>query len=313
VWLSSRVLLVLSTGHKVGLGVVGAVFIAFALLSSFLFPRFRPQFPGHGLRAFIVVTFVFFFGMLAAVEVFGAEPKEHKEAESTAETFTAPSTATAPSSTTTTAATTTQPTAAPQVVEVTEKEFKIILATPTLKAGTVTFQIKNTGAIAHDLAITGGPKSSLIKPGGTGTLTATLKAGTVELYCSVPGHKAAGMDLKVKVSTKAATPTTTSAATTSRPTTTAAAPAPQVVQVTEKEFKMILATSTLKAGTVTFQIKNTGVIAHDLAITGGPKSSLIKPGGTGTLTAKLKAGTVELYCSVPGHKAAGMDLKVKVS
>ena len=34
----------------------------------------------------------------------------------------------------------------------------------------------------------------------TGTLTATLKAGTVELYCSVPGHKAAGMDLKIKVS-----------------------------------------------------------------------------------------------------------------
>jgi uncharacterized cupredoxin-like copper-binding protein len=27
----------------------------------------------------------------------------------------------------------------------------------------------------------------------------------------------------------------------------------------------------------------------------------------------LKAGTLELYCSVPGHKAAGMDLKVKVT
>jgi len=312
VWLSSRVLLVLSTGHKVGLAVVGAAFILFALGSSFLFPRFRPQFPGHGLRAFIVVTFVFFFGMLAAVEVFGAEPKEHKEAESTVETTTEATSTTAP---TTTQATTTIPNAppgppapTPQVVQLTEKEFKIILASSSLKAGTVTFQIKNTGAIAHDLAVVGGPKTPLIKPKGTGTLTVKLKPGTTELYCTVPGHKAAGMDLKVKVTAAATATKSKPAATTPKP-----AAAPQIVDVTEKEFKIILATPTLKAGTVTFKIKNTGALAHDLAVVGGPKSTLIQPKNTGTLTVKLKAGTVELYCSVPGHKAAGMDLKVKVS
>ena len=191
-------LLALSTGHKVGLAVVGAAFIVFALSSSFLFPRFRPQFPGHGLRAFIIVTFVFFFGMLTAVEVFGAEPKEHKESASTEQSTSTPAPTTQPT-TTVPNAPPGKPAPTPQVVQVTEKEFKIILATTTLKTGPVTFQIKNTGAIAHDLAITGGPKSALIKPGGTGTLKATLKAGTVELYCSVPGHKAAGMDLKVKV------------------------------------------------------------------------------------------------------------------
>ena len=41
----------LSTGHKVGLAVVGAMFVLFALSSSFLFPRFRPQYPGRGLPA----------------------------------------------------------------------------------------------------------------------------------------------------------------------------------------------------------------------------------------------------------------------
>ena len=209
--LSSRVLLALSTGHKVGLAVVGAVFILFALGSSFLFPRFRPQFPGHGLRAFIVVAFVFFFGMLAAVEVFGAEPKEHKVAESTTQTTTGATsttgtTTTAP--TTTTAATTTTipnappgpPVPTPRLVKVTEKEFKITLASKSLKAGTTTFQIENTGAIEHDLALVGGPKSPLIKPKGSGTLTVKLKPGTIELYCTVAGHKAAGMDVKVKVS-----------------------------------------------------------------------------------------------------------------
>ena len=66
----------LSTGHQVGLAVTAGAFIVFALASSFLFPRFRPQFPGHGLLAFVVVCFVFFFGMLTAVEVFGVEESE---------------------------------------------------------------------------------------------------------------------------------------------------------------------------------------------------------------------------------------------
>jgi uncharacterized cupredoxin-like copper-binding protein len=305
--LDSDVLLALSTGHKVGLAVVGAALIAFALASSFVFPRYRPQYPGNGLRAFIIVALVFFFGMLTAVEVFGAEPKEHKEAAPSTESTTPPTASTPATTTTTTTTTTTgQPAAAPQVVQVEEKEFKIILSTSTLKAGVVTFQIKNTGAIPHDLAVVGGPRSALIPSKGTGTLTVTLRPGTTELYCSVPGHKAAGMDVKVKVTGTAAT--TTTAAPKPKP-----AASPQVVDVTEKEFKIILATQTLKAGPVTFKIKNTGAIPHDLAIVGGPKSALINAGGTGTLQATLKAGTVELYCSVPGHKAAGMDLKVKVS
>ena len=194
----------LSTGHKVGLAVVGACFILFALASSFLFPRFRPNYPARGLPAFIIVAFVFFFAMLTAVEVFGAEPKEAEPAALTeAATTTASTQATSTVATTTTApkaTTTAKPSAKPQTIQVTEKEFKITLAPAALHAGPVTFQIKNTGALAHDLAIVGGPKSKLISPGGTGTLTATLKAGPIELYCTVPGHKQAGMDVKQTVS-----------------------------------------------------------------------------------------------------------------
>jgi nitrite reductase (NO-forming) len=197
----------------VGLGVVGAVFVAFALTSALLIPRFRPQFPAGGLPAFIVVTVVFFVGMLTAVEVFGAEKKETKKSEHAAQTFTqaqqttagtattqttAPSTTgTAPPPATTKATTTT---AKPQVVQVTEKEFTITLATTTLKAGPVTFEVKNVGKLPHDLAIVGGAKSMLIPPGANATLATTLKAGPLELYCSVPGHKQAGMDLKLRVS-----------------------------------------------------------------------------------------------------------------
>jgi len=217
--------LALSTGHKVGLAVVAVVFIAFALASSFLFPRFRPQYPGRALPAFIVVAVVFFIGMLTAVQVFGAEPKETKESEQAGKTFSQASPKTAATSTTattatvsststgaqtTTHATTTHATTttktqstpastAVATVPVTESEFKIVLGSKALKAGKFRFEIKNAGAIPHDLAIVGGPKSTLIPSHGTGTLTATLKAGTVEFYCSVPGHKAAGMDVKIPV------------------------------------------------------------------------------------------------------------------
>jgi uncharacterized cupredoxin-like copper-binding protein len=201
--------LALSTGHEIGLGVTALVFILFALASSFLFPRFRPDYPGHGLLAFIVVAFVFFFGMLTAVEVFGAESK-HGEAAA-AETTTGPTQTTTLQQTTTakttTQATTTQATTttpakpAATKVPVSETEFKITLASTALKAGEITFEAKNDGKIPHDLAIKQtGDKTKLIPPGGTAELKVTLKPGTYELYCTVPGHEAAGMKVNVTVS-----------------------------------------------------------------------------------------------------------------
>ena len=195
--------LALSTGHEIGLGVTALVFILFALASSFVFPRFRPDYPGHGLLAFIVVAFVFFFGMLTAVEVFGAESK-HGEAAA-AETTTAQQTTTTTQQTTT-AKTTTQPatttTAKPAAtkVPVSEVEFKITLASTNFKAGEITFEAKNDGKIPHDLAIKGtSDKTKLIPPGGSAELKVTLKAGKYELYCTVPGHEAAGMRLNIAV------------------------------------------------------------------------------------------------------------------
>jgi uncharacterized cupredoxin-like copper-binding protein len=279
--------LALSTGHEVGLAVTGAVFIAFALASSFLFPRFRPQYPGSALPAFIVVAFVFFFGMLTAVEVFGAETKKKEAVATTSQPTVAPATA------------------ASQTVAVTESEFKIALASTTLTAGKVTFDVKNVGKIQHDLAIKGGPKTKLISPGGSAQLVATLKPGKYHLYCTVPGHEQAGMKVDITVTGTA-------------PTTTAQAPAvtgqkAATVAVTESEFKIALASTTLKAGKVTFDVKNTGKIQHDLAIKGGPKTNLISPGGSAQLVATLKPGKYHLYCTVPGHEQAGMKVDITVT
>jgi uncharacterized cupredoxin-like copper-binding protein len=206
--------LALSTGHEVGLGITALAFIAFALASSFLFPRLRPDYPGRGLLAFIVIAFVFFFGMLTAVEVFGAESKSGEAAApeaTTAESTTAESTTTTLSVTvvqqTSTAKTTTQEKTtttskpAETKVPVSETEFKITIGSTKLKAGEITFEVSDDGKIPHDLAIKGtSDKTKEIAPGSNAELKVTLKAGTYVLYCSIPGHEQAGMKQSITVS-----------------------------------------------------------------------------------------------------------------
>lgn len=160
----------LSTGHMIGLAVTGGVFIAFALASSFLAPRRWPDFPGkNGLSVFIIVSFVLFFAMLTAVEVFGVE-KSEAAAESSGKT-----------------------------IDVTESEYKIALPSLTsLAAGTYTFVVKNAGQTAHNLVV--GTKSTpLIQPGQTAELTVALASGTTPLFCSVDGHRKLGMNATLTV------------------------------------------------------------------------------------------------------------------
>jgi uncharacterized cupredoxin-like copper-binding protein len=205
------VLLGLSTSHQVGLAVTAAAFIVFALASSFLFPRFRPQFPGNGLLAFIVVCFVFFFGMLAAVEVFGVEEtaggEEHvaqtdtggEQPTTVQRTTTQQQTSTVQQTTTELTTTSKTVTVEAQDVAVTETEFKIAMPS-TLKAGKYTFEVDNEGKLPHDLAIKGGKKTELIDGGGKGELAVDLAPGKYHFYCSVPGHEQAGMKIDVTVS-----------------------------------------------------------------------------------------------------------------
>jgi uncharacterized cupredoxin-like copper-binding protein len=174
----------LSTGNKIGLAVVGAVFIAFALVSAFVIPRRHPDYPGkNGMSVFIIACLVLFAGMLTAVSVFDVEA-EAKGGEKSG-TAATPGPA--------------------KTIPVTESEFKIALpAESKLQGGNYTFAVKNAGKISHDLAITGSglsgtPKTPLISPGGTAKLTVSLKAGTYTLYCTVPGHKAAGMVAKLSI------------------------------------------------------------------------------------------------------------------
>jgi len=66
-------LLALSAGHKLGLGLSVLVFAGFSLVVSMVVPRRWPQFPGRLLPTFLVASFLLFIGMMAAVIIFGAE------------------------------------------------------------------------------------------------------------------------------------------------------------------------------------------------------------------------------------------------
>jgi mono/diheme cytochrome c family protein len=63
----------------------------------------------------------------------------------------------------------------------------------TGEPGPVTIQMRNTSGTPHDIVIDGLGKGP-VTPNGTSSFTATLDAGqTYTYYCSVQGHRAAGM------------------------------------------------------------------------------------------------------------------------
>jgi uncharacterized cupredoxin-like copper-binding protein len=88
-------------------------------------------------------------------------------------------------------------------IDVTLKDFSITLAGgSTVQPGTYTFVVTNQGPSDHNLTVDGSGVSDQATPTfgkGTKNLTVTLKSGTYDLFCSVPGHKALGMDTKLTV------------------------------------------------------------------------------------------------------------------
>jgi plastocyanin len=170
-------LLGLSAGHKLGLALVAAAFAGFSLIVSMVVPRWRPQFPGRGLPLFLVVCAALFVGMLAAVEIFGKESESEAAGKGGGKR-------------------------GGTAVKVSEVDYKIKLPEMTLKAGSYQFEVSNDAKVPHNLTVKGpgaGGATSDIAPGKGATLAVDLKPGSYDFFCSVPGHKQLGMDLKVKV------------------------------------------------------------------------------------------------------------------
>ena len=88
----------------------------------------------------------------------------------------------------------------------------------------------------------------------------------------------------------------------------------EAIQVTETEYK-IDTVGSVKAGSVTFGVRNEGQETHALEVEGNgieEETEDIPPGEGAPLEVDLKEGTYELYCPIGDHKDRGMITELVV-
>jgi plastocyanin len=120
-------------------------------------------------------------------------------------------------------------------------------------------------------------------------------------------------------SSSASTPTSTATTTT---TSTSSTPAPaaggtsagQTLALAanpEGELKYNTTSLTAKAGKVSIDFTNTSSLGHNVTVESSSGTQVgatpTFQGGSKTLSLNLKPGTYKFFCSVPGHRMAGME------
>jgi uncharacterized cupredoxin-like copper-binding protein len=89
-------------------------------------------------------------------------------------------------------------------INVSETEFELTPANPTIQAGQATIEVSNDGETVHNLEVEGpNGEEELeddLQPGETGTLEVDLsEPGTYEWYCPVGNHRDQGMEGEITV------------------------------------------------------------------------------------------------------------------
>jgi uncharacterized cupredoxin-like copper-binding protein len=85
------------------------------------------------------------------------------------------------------------------------------------------------------------------------------------------------------------------------------------LNIIEKDFAIATDKTTLKAGSIKFNIQNNGPSPHNIEVVELKKAtSNIDPGKTGTLQVDLQPGTYTVICNIPGHEQLGMKVMLTV-
>jgi uncharacterized cupredoxin-like copper-binding protein len=115
-------------------------------------------------------------------------------------------------------------------------------------------------------------------------------------------------------SSSESTPAATTPATTAQTTpTTSAAPASTLSLAANSEGQLKYETTSLsaKAGKVSIDFTNMSSLSHNMTVESSGGSTVgatpTFSGESKTLSLNLKPGTYKFYCSVPGHRQAGME------
>ncbi|MHB8532910.1 MAG: plastocyanin/azurin family copper-binding protein [Solirubrobacteraceae bacterium] len=154
----------------------------------------------------LVSTAALGLALTALIAGCGSSSKKTTSNEAATPAATSSSAASAPASTSTSSAAASSSSGAAEKLSVeADKEGALKYDTTSLaaKAGKVTITFTNTSPVGHNLTIeSSGGQTVGATPtfqGGSKTLEATLKAGTYKFFCSVPGHRQAGMEGTITV------------------------------------------------------------------------------------------------------------------
>lgn len=208
--------------------IAGGVLVVWALIVSIGIGMRRPDFPGSqsGERLVIVISVVLVLATASTAVITASTPAKAAASASAPATSTqspagassapAPAAPAAGTSTPATAPKATTGTPAPpsspagrqvtttlQLAANPEGNLSYNTKTLSAKAGTVTITMANMSSVEHNVTIASGTTVLGATPtfaGGARTLMLKLKPGTYTFYCSVPGHRQAGMEGTLTVS-----------------------------------------------------------------------------------------------------------------
>ncbi len=143
---------------------------------------------------------------------------------------------------------------------------------------------------------------------------ASLAAGLLALAgCGSSSSNTGSSSSTPTASTATTSPATTSATTTSTSTSSSAATSSALSLEANREGQLKYNTTSLtaNAGKVSIDFSNMSPLGHNVTIESSSGkvegATTTFQGGSKTLTLNLKPGTYKFFCSVPGHRMAGME------
>jgi plastocyanin len=201
-------LVVAAEKSKVPFYICGGLLAVWALVVSIGIGLRRPRFPGNlpGQRVVIAITSVLVAAALTTAVITSGSPVKTGEETATASqpesSSTGAKTAPAPKATTGTPAPPsspgrTTPAGAVHLAAAAGGQLAYDTKQASVQAGSVTITFANPSPLEHNVTIAQVHKVLGATPtftNGTRTLKLTIKPGTYTFYCSVPGHRQAGME-----------------------------------------------------------------------------------------------------------------------
>jgi|SRR5947209_9308843 len=190
--------------------VAGGLLACWALVVSLGLGLRRVDFPGNigGERAVIAISLVLVLAATSTAVITSGSDKASAATSAPATTTSAPASSSAPptsSASPTSSAPSTSAPAAKTSLSLSAAQSTIAYNTKTLsaKAGSVTITFTNGSPLEHNLTVAQGGNVLGATPtftNGSRSLALSLKPGAYTFYCTVPGHRAAGMEGTLTVS-----------------------------------------------------------------------------------------------------------------